>query len=279
MTIIGLYLTSGTWKVDLDCGGLRYLLPGLALGYAFVTLIYRQPARRLVFLAVCAVLLMVANGIRAYGVIVGDHFGIAEGTDHRVFSYTIYGLTMPLLLWVGLRWQENMTATSFHIIPLMSVATLMLVEQSFSRSLRWPFLPLLRCRFGSGVIAYKRTRFPDAERHGPCIHDISVYPCPTSGKVSGDYAIKKLLVCIQITTNQLLKLSRAEADLGRTHLHNAFSPVGRPWDSLTTHQPIFIKTVNIASDYGNTEVAKRFPAEPYTRRLCGRAPSKDGVVL
>lgn len=106
-------LTSGTWKVDLDCGGLRYLLPGLAVGYAFVTLIYRRPARRLIFLAFCAALLMVANGIRAYGVIVGDHFGIAEGTDHRVFSYTIYGLTMPLLLWVGLRWQENMTATSF----------------------------------------------------------------------------------------------------------------------------------------------------------------------
>jgi len=106
-------LTTGTWEVSPDCGGLRYLLPGLALGYAFATLIYRQPARRLVFLALCAVVLMVANGIRAYGVIVGDHFGIADGTDHRVFSYTIYGLTMPLLLWLGLRWQENMTGTSF----------------------------------------------------------------------------------------------------------------------------------------------------------------------
>ena len=107
-------LTTGTWEVAPDCGGLRYLLPGLALGYAFATLIYRQPARRLVFLALCAVVLMVANGIRAYGVIVGDHFGIADGTDHRVFSYTIYGLTMPLLFWLGLRWQENMTVTSFQ---------------------------------------------------------------------------------------------------------------------------------------------------------------------
>jgi exosortase A len=107
-------LTSGTWEVASDCAGLRYLLPGLALGYAFATLIYRQPARRLVFLALCAVVLMVANGIRAYGVIVGDHFGIAEGTDHRVFSYAIYGLTMPLLLWLGLKWQENMTVTSFQ---------------------------------------------------------------------------------------------------------------------------------------------------------------------
>ena len=107
-------ISSGTWSVDPDCGGLRYLLPGLALGYAFATLVYQQRTRRLVFLALCAVVLMVANGIRAYGVIVGDHFGIAEGTDHRVFSYTIYGLTIPLLFWLGLRWAESLTVTSLQ---------------------------------------------------------------------------------------------------------------------------------------------------------------------
>jgi len=107
-------LTSGIWDVDADCAGLRYLLPGLAVGYAFATLIYRQPARRLVFLAICAVVLVVANGIRAYGVIVGDHVGIAEGADHRVFSYSVYGLTMALLFWIGLRWAENMTDTSLQ---------------------------------------------------------------------------------------------------------------------------------------------------------------------
>jgi exosortase A len=101
-------LTTGTWNVDPDCGGLRYLLPGLALGYAFVTLMYSRPSRRLVFLAICAVVLLVANGIRAYTIILGDHFGIADGADHRLFSYTVYGLTMPLLLWFGVRWQETM---------------------------------------------------------------------------------------------------------------------------------------------------------------------------
>ena len=105
-------LSSGTWEVSPDCGGLRYLLPGLALGYAFATLMYRQTTRRLVFLVICAAVLMLANGLRAYGVIVGDHFGIADGTDHRVFSYAIYGVTMPLLLWLGLKWQENTIATA-----------------------------------------------------------------------------------------------------------------------------------------------------------------------
>jgi exosortase len=114
-------LTTGTWNVDPDCAGLRYLLPGLALGYAFVTLMYRSPSRRLGFLAVCFVVLLIANGIRAYTIILGDHFGIADGADHRVFSYAVYGLTMPLLLWFGLRWQESMKPTISHHLVTASV--------------------------------------------------------------------------------------------------------------------------------------------------------------
>jgi exosortase A len=105
-------ITTGVWEVAVDCGGLRYLLPGLALGAAFAMLIYRSPIRRLVFLASCAVTLMIANGLRAYGIIIGDHFGIADGTDHRVFSYAIYGLTMPFLFWIGLRFKEQAPGTS-----------------------------------------------------------------------------------------------------------------------------------------------------------------------
>jgi exosortase len=100
-------LATGTWTVDPDCAGLRYLLPGLALGYAFVTLMYRHPSRRVLFLAICAVVLVVANGMRAYAIIIGDHFGIADGTDHRVFSYAVYGFTMPLVLWLGLKWEDS----------------------------------------------------------------------------------------------------------------------------------------------------------------------------
>ncbi len=99
-------IPSGAWEVAPDCGGLRYLIPGLAFGYAFATMIYRQSVRRLTFLGVCAGVLMLANGLRAYGVIVGDHVGIAAGSDHRVFSYTVYGLSIPLLYWIGSKWAE-----------------------------------------------------------------------------------------------------------------------------------------------------------------------------
>lgn len=114
----GRFITVGpaVWEVAPDCGGLRYLLPGLSLAYAFAVLTYREPARRLLFLAFCAGALMIANGIRAYGIILGNHVGIASGADHRLFSYTIYGLTMPCLFWLGLKWKQRPDAAT-GILP------------------------------------------------------------------------------------------------------------------------------------------------------------------
>jgi exosortase len=99
-------VTTGVWRVARGCSGLRYLLPGLALGAAFAILIYQQPLRRLAFLALCAGTLIIANGLRAFWVIIGDHFGVVDGTDDLVPGYTIFGLTIPLLLWLGLRWSD-----------------------------------------------------------------------------------------------------------------------------------------------------------------------------
>ncbi|MBI5853939.1 MAG: exosortase [Nitrospirae bacterium] len=101
-----LTLSSGTWEVAQDCGGLRYVLPGLALGYLFVGVMYRRWPRRLVFLLLCLASLILANGVRAYGSVLADHLAFANGADHRVFSYGIYGATILLLFWLGIRWRE-----------------------------------------------------------------------------------------------------------------------------------------------------------------------------
>jgi exosortase A len=104
-------IASGSWEVARECAGLRYLLPGLALGYVYTAVVHRTLMQRLTFLMVCSGALIVANGMRAYGIILGDHFGIAEGTDHRVFSYTIYAITMTYLGWLGLKWCDGSEKT------------------------------------------------------------------------------------------------------------------------------------------------------------------------
>jgi exosortase len=101
-----LSLSSGTWEVAPDCAGLRYLLPGLALGYLYAAVTYRRLLPRLAFLTLCSLLLILANGLRAYSIILTDHIGLANGTDHRVFSYSIYAVTIVLLAWLGRRWND-----------------------------------------------------------------------------------------------------------------------------------------------------------------------------
>lgn len=100
-------IPSGTWEVAPDCGGLRYLLPGLALGYLYTAVMHHTLKQRVTYLFLCAGLLIVANGARAYGIILADHLGIADGTDHRVFSYAVYGATMLSLAWLGLKWSNE----------------------------------------------------------------------------------------------------------------------------------------------------------------------------
>lgn len=102
-------IPSGTWEVVPDCGGLRYILPGLALGYVYTAVMHQTLKQRVSFLLVCVLFLIVANGARAYGIIIADHLGIAEGTDHRVFSYAVYGVTMLFLAWLGLKWSHDDT--------------------------------------------------------------------------------------------------------------------------------------------------------------------------
>jgi hypothetical protein len=53
------------------------------------------------------VILLLANGLRALSIILVDHWGLADGTDHAVFSVFVYGLTLPLLAWMGSRWANR----------------------------------------------------------------------------------------------------------------------------------------------------------------------------
>ncbi len=102
-------IPSGRWEVATDCAGLRYVLPGLALAYMYAAMVYSQTLRRVAFLILCGVLLILANGVRAFGIIFFDFVGLAEGTDHRMFSYLVYGITIVFLGWIGTTWAEEAT--------------------------------------------------------------------------------------------------------------------------------------------------------------------------
>lgn len=107
----GLHFTlpSGRWSVVEACSGLRYLIASLALGVLYAYLQFRTLRRRLAFVALAILVPIVANWIRAYGIVMLGHLSdmrLATGVDHLIYGWLFFGLVMALLFWIGSRWHE-----------------------------------------------------------------------------------------------------------------------------------------------------------------------------
>jgi exosortase A len=105
-----LVLPSGSWDVVEACSGLRYVVASLALGSLFAYLNYRGSVRRAVFIAISLALPVVANGIRAYTIVLIGHLSnlrLATGIDHLVYGWLFFGLVSLLLFWCGAAWRDQ----------------------------------------------------------------------------------------------------------------------------------------------------------------------------
>lgn len=110
-----IFTPTGTWEVAKACSGLRYVIPAVVLGCLFSYITYRSSIRRLVFILACLVASIVANNIRAYGIIMLAHFSnnrIAVGVDHLVYGWFFFIVVMLLLFLPGLYWRETPAAGS-----------------------------------------------------------------------------------------------------------------------------------------------------------------------
>ena len=104
-----IFISSGVWEVAEACSGLRYLISSISLGTLFAYLIYRSWIRRALFLAASIVVPIIANGVRAYSIVVLAHKvnpDLAVGIDHIIYGWIFFAFIMLLLFMVGLRWQE-----------------------------------------------------------------------------------------------------------------------------------------------------------------------------
>lgn len=100
---------SGSWSVVEACSGLRYLIASLTLGCLFAYITYRSIWRRVAFIALSIVVPIIANGIRAYLIVMIGHLSnnkLATGVDHVIYGWVFFGFVMMLLFWVGSQWRE-----------------------------------------------------------------------------------------------------------------------------------------------------------------------------
>lgn len=107
----GLHFTlpTGRWSVVEACSGLRYLIASLALGVLYAYLQFRSLRYRLAFVALAFFVPIVANWIRAYGIVMLGHLSnmrLAAGADHLIYGWLFFGVVMALLFWIGSLWRE-----------------------------------------------------------------------------------------------------------------------------------------------------------------------------
>lgn len=103
-------IPSGNWSVVEACSGVRYLISSITLGSLYAYLTYRSPRRRALFVLMAIIVPIVANGLRAYMIVMIGHLSgmtMAVGVDHLIYGWLFFGLVMFLLFWIGSFWRED----------------------------------------------------------------------------------------------------------------------------------------------------------------------------
>src|SRR3569623_163393 len=103
-------IPSGHWSVVEGCSGVRYLIASVTRGCLYAYLTYRSPVRRVVFVILSFGVPIIANGLRAYMIVMIAHLSdmrLALGVDHFIYGWVFFGLVMLLLFWIGSYWRED----------------------------------------------------------------------------------------------------------------------------------------------------------------------------
>ena len=97
-------LPNGNFLVEEACSGINYLIASLALGTLYAYLTYRSYYRRAFFITLSIIVPIVANGLRAFGIILTAHLTdneYAVGVDHLIYGWIFFGIVMFLLFLLG----------------------------------------------------------------------------------------------------------------------------------------------------------------------------------
>jgi exosortase A len=150
---------SATWMVADACSGVKFFIACTALGCLFAYLMYQRWWKRVLFVALAAVVPIIANGLRVYfTILIGDTWGLkyATGTDHMIFGWQFFGTVLVLLLVVGWFFRDPLVAPR----PLPANRD----RPSAARSVIWPVAIVLLIA-GPASAARLTSQIPAEETH------------------------------------------------------------------------------------------------------------------
>ena len=95
---------AGDFIVAEACAGLRFLIAAVAFGVFYAVEMYESRYRRAAFIALSIVVPIVANGLRAFGLIMAaEAFGTAAAieADHVTYGWFFFSVVLMILILIG----------------------------------------------------------------------------------------------------------------------------------------------------------------------------------
>ncbi len=124
-------IPGGNFLVADACSGIRYLIASVAIGSVYAYLMFHSFWRRLAFMALAILLPVLANGVRAWGIITIAHrtdMEHAVGVDHLIYGWIFFGFVMALLFALGSLFREPVRSGPLAATPTPPLFTLRAVS-------------------------------------------------------------------------------------------------------------------------------------------------------
>lgn len=197
-------LPTGSWSVVEACSGVRYLISSITLGCLYAYLSFTSFKRRALFIGVSILVPILANGLRAYMIVMIGHLSgmeLATGVDHLIYGWLFFGVVMFIMFWIGSYWRQEAPASTAAQGP----ATLRLARPVGGAALAailvcalWPALAALvdRGNHNPAPVALDGTRLAWQPAADP-IGWRPDYLAPDT-RLAGGYASKGTAVALQV---------------------------------------------------------------------------------
>jgi exosortase A len=100
----------GTFYVAEACAGLRFLVASIAFGVLYALIMFTAPWRRAAFIAMACIVPVIANGLRALGIVILGHvLGSAQAaaTDHILYGWLFFALVIAAMAALGMPFRQD----------------------------------------------------------------------------------------------------------------------------------------------------------------------------
>lgn len=155
---------SGNWSVVEACSGIRYLIASITLGSLYAYLNYSIYIKRIIFIIISAIVPIIANGLRAYLIVMISHFSggkLAKGVDHLIYGWIFFGIVMFVLFAIGSIWRDPEISTlpkndTVKVPEGMQSPKKLLIASvgSLTLLLIWPAISALAARHDESAVNY-----------------------------------------------------------------------------------------------------------------------------